>query len=156
MLILCAVYALIQYVFFLLQGRADVSFLQHKVDLNGFATILFTSMCHMWLYLFRFRGMEIDSIGGFDARGFILGPPVALALNIPFFMLRKKVHYVHEIVQRIRPALPAACKVVDARIPVLSSAPPPVFFRRICVHPRNTKTANHGPIEPFEIQVLVA
>ena len=35
--------------------------------------------------------MEIDSIGGFDARGFILGPPVALALKIPFFMLRKKV-----------------------------------------------------------------
>ncbi|CAB1107596.1 unnamed protein product [Ectocarpus sp. CCAP 1310/34] len=38
----------------------------------------------------RYRGMKIDSIGGFDARGFILGPPVALALNIPFFMLRKK------------------------------------------------------------------
>lgn len=38
------------------------------------------------------RGMKIDSIGGFDARGFILGPPVALALNIPFFMLRKKVY----------------------------------------------------------------
>lgn len=35
--------------------------------------------------------MKVDSIGGFDARGFILGPPVALALNIPFFMLRKKV-----------------------------------------------------------------
>lgn len=35
--------------------------------------------------------MNIDKIGGFDARGFILGPPVALALNIPFFMLRKKV-----------------------------------------------------------------
>lgn len=39
----------------------------------------------------RLRDMKIDSIGGFDARGFILGPPVALALNIPFFMLRKKV-----------------------------------------------------------------
>eukprot|EP00903_Cladosiphon_okamuranus_P017518 g16133.t1 len=38
----------------------------------------------------RYRDMKIDSIGGFDARGFILGPPVALALNIPFFMLRKK------------------------------------------------------------------
>lgn len=35
--------------------------------------------------------MEIDAIGAFDARGFILGPPVALALGIPFFMLRKKV-----------------------------------------------------------------
>jgi adenine phosphoribosyltransferase len=27
--------------------------------------------------------------GGFDARGFVLGPPIALALNKPFFMLRK-------------------------------------------------------------------
>lgn len=35
--------------------------------------------------------MKIDAIGGFDARGFILGPPVALALGLPFFMLRKKV-----------------------------------------------------------------
>eukprot|EP00752_Nemacystus_decipiens_P003792 g3489.t2 len=40
--------------------------------------------------IFADRGKKIDSIGGFDARGFILGPPVALALNIPFFMLRKK------------------------------------------------------------------
>ena len=30
-----------------------------------------------------------DSIGGFDARGFVLGPPIALALQKPFFMLRK-------------------------------------------------------------------
>lgn len=40
---------------------------------------------------FDCRGMKIDAIGGFDARGFILGPPVALALGLPFFMLRKKV-----------------------------------------------------------------
>jgi len=40
-------------------------------------------------YVERYRGMEIDSIGGFDARGFVLGPPIALALNKPFFMLRK-------------------------------------------------------------------
>jgi adenine/guanine phosphoribosyltransferase-like PRPP-binding protein len=40
--------------------------------------------------LYRYRKIGIDKIGGFDARGFILGPPVALALNIPFFMLRKK------------------------------------------------------------------
>ncbi len=26
----------------------------------------------------------------FDARGFVLGPPLALALNRPFFMLRKQ------------------------------------------------------------------
>ena len=38
----------------------------------------------------RYRGADIDSICGFDARGFVLGPPIALALKKPFFMLRKK------------------------------------------------------------------
>lgn len=38
----------------------------------------------------RYREMGIDKIGGFDARGFVLGPPLALELQIPFFMLRKK------------------------------------------------------------------
>jgi len=38
----------------------------------------------------RYRGIGIDSVGGLDARGFVLGPPIALALGKPFFMLRKK------------------------------------------------------------------
>ena len=38
----------------------------------------------------RYRDANIDAICGFDARGFVLGPPVALALNKPFIMLRKK------------------------------------------------------------------
>ena len=38
----------------------------------------------------RYRGVEIDSICGLDARGFVLGPPLALALRKPFFMLRKR------------------------------------------------------------------
>ena len=29
----------------------------------------------------RYRG-KIDSIGGFDARGFVLGPPIAQALKV--------------------------------------------------------------------------
>jgi adenine phosphoribosyltransferase len=37
----------------------------------------------------RYRGMNIDKIGSFDARGFVLGAPLALALKKPFFMLRK-------------------------------------------------------------------
>jgi len=38
----------------------------------------------------RFRVKGVTKILGMDARGFILGPPVALALNIPFIMIRKK------------------------------------------------------------------
>jgi adenine phosphoribosyltransferase len=38
----------------------------------------------------RYKGQAIDKIGGFDARGFLLGTPLALALDVPFFMLRKQ------------------------------------------------------------------
>jgi adenine phosphoribosyltransferase len=38
----------------------------------------------------RYRELEIDVICGLDARGFILGPPIALALQKPFVMMRKK------------------------------------------------------------------
>eukprot|EP00992_Anisonema_acinus_P005356 TRINITY_DN17961_c0_g1_i1.p2 TRINITY_DN17961_c0_g1~~TRINITY_DN17961_c0_g1_i1.p2 ORF type:complete len:214 (+),score=69.73 TRINITY_DN17961_c0_g1_i1:56-697(+) len=41
-------------------------------------------------FVARYGGMNIDLIGGFDARGFVLGPPIALALKKPFFMLRKQ------------------------------------------------------------------
>mmetsp|Transcript_18881 Transcript_18881/g.27927 ORF Transcript_18881/g.27927 Transcript_18881/m.27927 type:complete len:227 (+) Transcript_18881:100-780(+) len=38
----------------------------------------------------RYREIGIDVIAGLDARGFILGPPIALALKKPFIMMRKK------------------------------------------------------------------
>lgn len=38
----------------------------------------------------RYASEEITSVCGLDARGFVLGPPVALALKKPFVMLRKK------------------------------------------------------------------
>jgi adenine phosphoribosyltransferase len=41
------------------------------------------------IFVARYKDKKIDSIGGFDARGFIIGPPLALALKKPFFMLRK-------------------------------------------------------------------
>mmetsp|Transcript_58931 Transcript_58931/g.133428 ORF Transcript_58931/g.133428 Transcript_58931/m.133428 type:complete len:317 (+) Transcript_58931:121-1071(+) len=41
------------------------------------------------IFVARYRTLDVDSIGGLDARGFVLGPPIALALNKPFFMLRK-------------------------------------------------------------------
>ena len=37
----------------------------------------------------RYAGMGVTSVGGFDARGFVIGAPLALALKLPFFMLRK-------------------------------------------------------------------
>ncbi|GAB5359342.1 hypothetical protein AAMO2058_000535800 [Amorphochlora amoebiformis] len=42
------------------------------------------------VFVERYKKIGIDSIAGFDARGFIIGPPVALALKKPFIMLRKK------------------------------------------------------------------
>lgn len=33
--------------------------------------------------------MDVTSVCGLDARGFIFGPPVALRLGVPFFMMRK-------------------------------------------------------------------
>ena len=38
----------------------------------------------------RYSAIGIDVIAGIDARGFILGPPIALALKKPFIMMRKK------------------------------------------------------------------
>ena len=37
----------------------------------------------------RYKALEIDAICGLDARGFVLGPPIALGMKKPFFMMRK-------------------------------------------------------------------
>jgi adenine phosphoribosyltransferase len=37
----------------------------------------------------RYIALEIDVICGLDARGFVLGPPIALAMKKPFVMMRK-------------------------------------------------------------------
>jgi len=37
----------------------------------------------------RYRGFGLDAIAGFEARGFFFGPPLALALGLPFVPLRK-------------------------------------------------------------------
>ncbi|GMH68324.1 hypothetical protein TrLO_g15076 [Triparma laevis f. longispina] len=42
------------------------------------------------IFVARYGGMEIDGVAGMDARGFVLGPPIALALKKPFIMIRKK------------------------------------------------------------------
>lgn len=42
------------------------------------------------IFASRYQHHSIDVIAGLDARGFILGPPLALALRKPFIMMRKK------------------------------------------------------------------
>lgn len=42
------------------------------------------------LFVAHLRDVDFDCLCGLDARGFILGPPVALRLNKPFFMVRKE------------------------------------------------------------------
>lgn len=41
------------------------------------------------VFVRRYRELGVDCIAGLDARGFILGPPIALALKKPFIMIRK-------------------------------------------------------------------
>jgi adenine phosphoribosyltransferase len=42
------------------------------------------------IFAARYAKLDIDVIAGLDARGFVLGPPIALALKKPFIMMRKK------------------------------------------------------------------
>eukprot|EP00565_Helicotheca_tamesis_P000529 CAMPEP_0185726668 /NCGR_PEP_ID=MMETSP1171-20130828/2571_1 /TAXON_ID=374046 /ORGANISM="Helicotheca tamensis, Strain CCMP826" /LENGTH=235 /DNA_ID=CAMNT_0028395061 /DNA_START=159 /DNA_END=866 /DNA_ORIENTATION=- len=42
------------------------------------------------IFVDRYAEIGIDSVAGLDARGFILGPPIALALKKPFIMMRKQ------------------------------------------------------------------
>lgn len=58
-------------------------------DINGFTTKPEIFQLVVDVLVKRYAGQKIDAIGGFDARGFVLGPPVALALKKPFFMIRK-------------------------------------------------------------------
>ena len=41
------------------------------------------------MFVERYRPMKVDVIAGFEARGFLFGPPIALALGVPFVPLRK-------------------------------------------------------------------
>ena len=59
-------------------------------DIGGFLKDPEAFQLAIDVFVERYRGKNIDSICGFDARGFVLGPPIALALKKPFFMLRKK------------------------------------------------------------------
>lgn len=89
----------------------SLTFLRWSIEapvLGGGLNVVANRVCACTCVRDLERGMKVDSIGGFDARGFILGPPVALALNIPFFMLRKKVRIWEHRVERegTRPSCP--------------------------------------------------
>ncbi len=38
----------------------------------------------------RYEGVKIDAIAGVESRGFLFGVPLAMELNVPFIMVRKK------------------------------------------------------------------
>lgn len=42
------------------------------------------------VFVRRYANMNVDAVAGLDARGFVLGPPIALALKKPFIMVRKQ------------------------------------------------------------------
>ena len=42
------------------------------------------------VFVKRYAKLDVTCIAGIDARGFVLGPPIALALKKPFIMVRKQ------------------------------------------------------------------
>merc|ERR1719272_791900 len=60
-------------------------------DIGGFLKnpAVFQKIVDIFAERYGDDGLQIDAIGGLDARGFVLGPPIALALGKPFFMIRK-------------------------------------------------------------------
>ena len=59
-------------------------------DITGVTEDPSTFQATIDLLVARYKGNKPTSVAGFDARGFILGAPVALALQIPFLLIRKK------------------------------------------------------------------
>jgi adenine phosphoribosyltransferase len=58
-------------------------------DISGFLKAPEVFQKIVDIFVERYSILDVDAIGGIDARGFVLGPPIALALKKPFFMLRK-------------------------------------------------------------------
>jgi len=59
-------------------------------DIGGFLKDPEAFQLAIDVFVERYKDKKIDCIVGVDARGFVLGPPIALALKVPFVMLRKK------------------------------------------------------------------
>ena len=51
---------------------------------------VFKAVVNLFVERYRAQGANGPThIAGFDARGFLFGPPIAMALDIPFVMIRK-------------------------------------------------------------------
>ncbi|XP_078150382.1 adenine phosphoribosyltransferase 2-like [Carex rostrata] len=50
------------------------------------------------MFVERYKGMHIDAVAGIEARGFIFGPPIALALDAKFVPLRKPKKLPGEVI----------------------------------------------------------
>jgi len=59
----------------------DISGMTHDPEIFQLAVDIFVK---------RYENLDIDCIAGLDARGFVLGTPIALAMKKPFVMIRKK------------------------------------------------------------------
>ena len=62
-------------------------------DLSGICESpgVFRLMIKLFVDRYRAQGDKGPThVMGYDARGFVLGPPIAMALNLPFVLLRKK------------------------------------------------------------------
>lgn len=59
-------------------------------DIGGFLSKPLVFQRIVDIFAARYKDIGIDSVAGLDARGFVLGPPIALALGKPFVMIRKK------------------------------------------------------------------
>ena len=41
----------------------------------------------------KVKGLNIQGVAGIESRGFLIGVPLAIALNVPFILIRKKENY---------------------------------------------------------------
>lgn len=67
-------------------------FPKHGIMFQDITTLLLDPIAFQYSiddFIEHFRDQQIDVIAGFEARGFIFGPPVALGLHCPFVLLRK-------------------------------------------------------------------
>ena len=65
-------------------SRSSAAITPHDVE-----TLQVSMAAYMKRVVERYEAIGVDVIAGLDARGFILGPPIALAMKKPFVMMRK-------------------------------------------------------------------